>query len=246
MHDGQDLSLTEHLEEIRSRILRCLVVFSLAFLVAYGKVEILIRFLMAPLRSVQADIKLSALTITESFFTSMKLAAAGAFILASPLILFELWLFVRPGLVQPEKRMASWFFLPVAGLFLLGSAIGYLGFLPFILRLLLSSMGNELVANFSYAAYVDFTVMFLFACGLMFELPVIIVFLDVSGIFRVERTASYRRHGIVAAFIVGGIISPPDVISQFLIAVPLALLLEFGIQMAFFCRTFQTSRHSAD
>ncbi len=246
MNERQPLTFVGHLEELRTRLLWCLAAYTAAFFVCYSQTSLLLKLVMQPLRVNFPEIRLTALTITEGFFTTMKLAAWTGFILVLPIVAWHVWRFVSPGLLPRERRFAAWSLLPMLLLFCAGCCACYFGFLPFILKLMISSMGSDLNANFSYAAYVDFILVAILVSGTLFELPLLLIFLDATGIWTVEQAVAYRRHGIVIAFVIGGILSPPDVISQFLVTIPLLLLMEIGIHLAFFCRNFRTSTVPAD
>lgn len=246
MTESQPLTFIEHLEELRARLLWCLAAYMAAFLLCYSQTTLLLRLVMRPLRVNFPEIRLTALTITESFFTTMKLAAWAGLIVVFPVLVWHVWQFVSPGLLPRERRFAAWSLLPMLLLFVAGCCACYFGFLPFILKLMISGMGSDLNANFSYAAYVDFILVSLMISGILCELPLLLVFLDATSIWTVEQAVAYRRHGIVIAFVIGGIFSPPDVISQFLVTIPLLLLMEIGIRLAFFCRNFRTSTVPAD
>lgn len=246
MNDQPSLTFVGHLEELRARILWCLVAFTAAFALCYAHTPSLLTFVMYPLRVHFPDVRLTALTITECFFTTMKLAAWAGLVLTLPVLIWHVWRFVSPGLLPRERRFAALSLIPMSLLFLGGCSACYFGFLPLILKLLIGGMGTELTANFSYAAYVDFILLTILTAGLLFQLPLLLVFLDSVGLWPVEQAVAHRRHAIVAAFIIGGILSPPDVISQFLVTIPLLLLMEIGIHLAFFCRNFRTSTISAD
>jgi sec-independent protein translocase protein TatC len=228
----RDLTLVGHLEELRTRILWTLGWFVLAFGVAYHRVDLLLRLVRYPLATLRPDLKLAALSVTETFFVGLKLAAfagaAGAFLPA----LWHTWRFVAPGLEPLERRWAGRLLIPGVFLFLLGVAGGYFVVLPTAFRFLLEVGTTDVQLVLSLGAYVDFVLVFLAALGILGQLPLLIGFLDLTGVVSADLLACHRRHCVVLAAIVGALVSPPDPISQLLIAGPIVLLIEGGIWFA--------------
>ncbi|RCK78468.1 MAG: Twin-arginine translocation protein TatC [Candidatus Ozemobacter sibiricus] len=229
-------SLTEHLAELRTRLLICLSTFLAAFLIAWWQSERLIRWALAPLQTAMPEARLAALTVTEAFLTTIKLAGVAGLAACSPVIVWQIWRFVAPGLLPQERFWTKVVLLPAMGFFLVGVLFCYHLVLPVALRILLQS-GEFLALTLSYAAFVEFELMFLLVMGMLFELPLLILFLDTTGLFPAERLRAHRRHLVVGAFVVGGVLSPPDVVSQFLVALPLLALAEAGLWLATLART---------
>ncbi len=235
--------MTEHLAELRARLLFCLGAFLAAFLVAWWQSEWLIRWALAPLRAAVPDARLAALTVTEAFLTTVKLAGVAGLAATSPVIVWQTWRFVEPGLLPQERVWSRLILVPAMGFFIGGVLFCYHLVLPAALSILLQS-GDFLALTLSFGAFVEFELMFLLVMGVLFELPLLILFLDATGIFPADRLRAHRRHTIVGAFVLGGILSPPDVVSQFLVALPLLLLTEAGLWLAALYRTARPPTHS--
>lgn len=233
-----DVPLIDHLAELRWRILTCLGTFLLLFLVAWWQSDRLVALALVPLRQNFPDLRLAALEVTEAFFTTIKLAAIAALIGTLPVIVWQAWRFVDPALREGERFWSRLLLLPAMFLFILGCLFCYTIALPAALKILLQA-SDFLVPTISYGGFIEFEVMFLIIMGVIFELPLLLVFLDVTGLFPVEKVREHRRLAIVIAFIVGGILSPPDVVSQFLVSVPIVFLLEAGIWLAVLIRRFR-------
>lgn len=227
-------------------MLLCIGAFVVSFLAAYAFSDRLILFILKPLKDAAPTLKLATLSLTEGFVTTLKLALYAAFILCLPVTLWQCWRFIEPGLVQREKVWFKTLLFPMIGAFFVGTAFCYFAVLPMAIRFFLTDLGNSFQIVFSYGAYVDFSVVFLLIMGLMFQLPLLIALLDSVGLVPVHLLQSHRRHTIVGAFILGAIFSPPDVVSQILVSVPLILLLEAGIQLAHFFRKRQIKDSSRE
>jgi len=242
------MPLTEHLGELRKRIITSLVALLITFSICFGYSEYLFRFIMFPLNyeldfSVkkmyfyfsQKDklqtTKLVFLAPTEAFWMSIKLSFVSGLILALPVVFHQLWKFVSPGLMPKEKKYAIPFILTTTFLFVIGSFFCFFIVLPFALSFLLSyNTGGVLMPMLSVGQYVDFCLKFILAFGVVFELPVLIFFLTRFGIITTDTLAKHRRYSILLAFILAAFLTPtPDAFNQTLMAIPIVLLYEVGI-----------------
>ncbi|MBF0500082.1 MAG: twin-arginine translocase subunit TatC [Candidatus Riflebacteria bacterium] len=224
----------------------CIGAFLIAFVFAYWQSDILIVIVLRPLKEAAPTMKLATLSLTEGFMTTMKIALYAALVMTLPVIGWQLWRFVEPGLLPRERRWTKNLVFPIMASFFAGTAFCYYVILPIAVNFFLTDLGNTFTPVFSYGAYVDFTVVFLLAMGIMFQLPLLIALLDAIGIMPVEILRSHRRHAIVVAFILGAIFSPPDVISQTLVSLPLIALLEIGIMLADFFRRHRNNEDLSD
>jgi sec-independent protein translocase protein TatC len=235
-HDSREAPLIDHLAEVRERILYCLGFFVLIFLLVYRSSDTFIDLLMKPLRDYRPDMKLVALSVTEGFVTTLKLSAYLAMAFSLPFIVWHIWKFIEPGLKPRERFWCKALFVPLMLSFVLGAAFCYTVALPLALRFLLDNLGSQFTPLFSYGSYVEFSLVFMLALGAVFELPLVLVFLDVTGLVPVEVFQGRRREGIVLAFVVGALLSPPDVFSQLCVSLPIIFLLEGGIWVSFLLR----------
>jgi sec-independent protein translocase protein TatC len=247
------MSLTAHLEDLRKRIIISVTVILAAFVVAFNYSEEIFQILIFPLRNsldfsikdlyihFVPDDKLKAtklvfLAPTEAFWMNMKVAFVAALVLSLPVIFLQLWKFVSPGLKDNEKKYVIPFVLVATGLFLVGASFCFLIVLPFALSFLLNyKVGDFLMPMLSVGQYVDFCLKFILAFGAIFELPIILIFLTKIGLVTPQTLKRNRKMAIVLAFVAGAVLTPtPDVFNQTLMAVPIILLYEVGIQLSVF------------
>ncbi len=227
--------VTAHLEELRHRLIVCICAWLAAFLLCYGFAERLFQFVAQPVRAVLPEgSSLVFINATEPFFTYLKIAAFAGLLLALPVILWQIWQFVAPGLHSHEKRFAVPFVLASCACFATGAWFGFLYVFPLIFRFLIGfGTGNgDIEAMLSMGIYLSLSCKLLLAFGVVFELPIVIFFLARLGIVDHHWLAHNRKYALLVAFIVGAILTPPDVISQLALAVPFLLLYEIGILVA--------------
>jgi sec-independent protein translocase protein TatC len=245
--EEQKMSLIEHLSELRKRIVVCLVALLIAFLIAFNFSDYIFELLMFPLNySPQFSLKEGLIFVpdqklqntkliflgpAEAFWMNMKIALVSGFILTIPIIFYQLWKFISPGLYNHEKKYIIPFVLSASGLFLVGVTFCYLIVLPFAMSFLLNyKVGDFLMPMLSVGLYIDFLLKFLLAFGFVFELPILIVITTRMGLITPQTLKKYRKLAVVLAFVVAAIITPtPDAFNQTLMAVPMIILYELGI-----------------
>ncbi len=233
-----DAPLIEHLAELRRRLITALLTAFAGFLAAWAASDTLISLALHPLQQVAPQMHLVTLSVTEGFVTTVKLAAWVGISLSFPVIIWQVWAFVSPALTASERPWALVLLLPALFCFALGALFCWGVILPPALGFLISTNGSVFLPAFSYGAYIDFIIVFMLVTGILFELPLLLAFLDAVGILPVETLRTHRRHSIVIAFVVGAIFSPPDVVSQILVSVPVVLLTEAGIWLSVLRRRF--------
>ncbi len=238
--------LTEHLGELRNRILVSLIVVAVIFCAGFYYSEYLFRLLTSPLRytltfSLQnpyvsivpgknPDLNLVFLAPAEALWIHIKIAFISALIISSPVIFFEIWRFVSPGLLEQEKKYAIPFVITTTSLFLIGSVFCFALVLPFAMNFLLTYKTENLQPMISVGNYVDFCLKFILAFGAIFELPVVVVFLTKMDIVTTDFLAKNRKYAILIAFIAAALLTPtPDAFNQLLMAIPIIILYEAGI-----------------
>lgn len=248
MADTKVMGFMDHLGDLRKKITVSLIAVCVMFIVSFSYSEQILKFLMFPLRykldfSVRQmymyfvyedklpNTKLVFLSPTEGFWMNMKIALVAALILSLPVIFQQLWSFVSPGLHSKEKKYVVPFVFIATLLFLIGAAFCFYIVLPFAMGFLLTyKVGEFMMPMLSVGQYVDFCLKFVLAFGVVFELPIIIVFLTRMGLVTPQTLAYYRRYSILGAFIIAAILTPtPDVFNQTLMAVPMIILYEVGI-----------------
>ena len=231
MKEGDKIPFTAHLEELRKRLIICFVATGIGVVIAYGFKEKLFEILTLPLvREMRPGDKLIFTGLTEAFFTYMKVSVIAGIILASPIIIYQFWAFVGPGLYQKEKR----YFVPIvllsAFFFIGGSLFCFFVVFPFAFKFFLSFATDVIQPLPSMNEYLSFASKTILGFGLAFELPLVIVFLARLGIVTVDFLRKNRKYAILLIFIIAAILTPgPDVASQVLLAIPLMFLYEISI-----------------
>jgi len=224
--------LLDHLLELRRRLLYCIVAVLLAFFVCWYFAEDIFAFLVQPL--LHAGQKTVIYTqIFEAFFVQVKVAFFSAMMIAFPVIANQLWQFVAPGLYRKERRALLPFLLATPVLFLMGAAMAYYIAIPMALHFLLGYSGMiggvQQQALPAIGNYLSFVMQFLFGFGAAFLLPVLLMLLERGGIVTRKQLIGARRYAIVGAFAIAAVLTPPDVGSQLLLAIPLVILYEAAI-----------------
>ena len=224
--------LLVHLLELRTRLMRVLLVFLAGFGVCFFFSAPLYDFLVEPLASVVPGGKLITIGVVSPFFLQMKIAALAGFLLTLPHTLYQVWAFVAPGLYSHEKRLVLPLVASSTLLFFIGMSFAYF----FVFGVVFSFMAKVVPASMQWmpdsGEYLDFAMGMFVSFGVTFETPVAVVLLVRMGIVSLEKLSNIRSYVIVGAFVIAAVVTPPDVISQLLLAIPLWLLYEVGLLAA--------------
>jgi len=219
------MSFFEHLAELRTRIMWSVVAIGIGFLATFYFSEQIIQFLARPLPAKPAQ-----LTPTEVFWVNMKVAMIAGLFLALPIVLYQVWAFVAPGLLPHERRYALPFVIIGTVFFAIGVTFALWVVIPFAIKFLMSYKTQNVVQVISIGSYVDFVLKFTLAFGLVFELPLAITLASRMGIVTPQFLARNRKYAILINFIIAAILTPtPDIFNQSLMAGPLIVLYELGI-----------------
>jgi sec-independent protein translocase protein TatC len=234
-----------HLEELRKRLIRSILSIAVGFGVCFNYSEDILKLLMWPMNMKltlmssfpylaiipnKFQQKLHYTTLIEPFWAHLKIALIAGIMLVFPMIMYQLWKFISPGLLPKERRYVGYFVFFSTLFFGIGVLFCYTLLLPFAVPFLLSYKTENLIAIIRIGDYIDFVLKFLLASGVVFELPLIIVLLSRMGIVSPDWLARYRKYAFLAAFIIGAILTPtPDVFNQTILSIPIYLLYEIGI-----------------
>ena len=219
-----------HLVELRNRLIKSVAVVFVLFLALFPFRNELFRFLSEPLsRFLPEDTSMIAVQVASTFFIPLKLAGFTALFLAIPFLLYQLWAFIAPGLYQHERKMVVPLVFSSTVLFYLGAAFAYFAVFPVVFGFLSGVGPAEVAFAPDINEYLSFTITMFFAFGFVFEVPVATVLLILIGVVTPDQLAEKRRYAILVAFILGAIFTPPDILSQFMMAIPVWFLYELGI-----------------
>ena len=259
MTTDEKMPFTEHLTELRKRILISLAALLIGFSVCFSYSENIFDMLTLPLKSemsfsihypfvsfIPSQIKNTSLVFlapAEAFWMLMKVSFVAGLVLSLPVILHQFWKFISPGLLLKEKKYVGPFVVGASLLFLAGALFCFLFVLPFAMGFLLTYKTGSMTPMLSVGSYVDFCLKFILAFGAVFELPIVIILLTRIGIVTPATLARNRKYAILIAFIIAAILTPtPDAFNQTLMAIPIIVLYEAGILVS---RLF-VRRRSAD
>ncbi|MCI0548712.1 MAG: twin-arginine translocase subunit TatC [Candidatus Rokubacteria bacterium] len=230
--DEGKMSFLEHLGELRTRIVWSLIPALVGLIVSFRFSDLILHFVQRPVE--RLGLKLVQLTPTEAFWTSMKISMVCGLILAMPVILWQAWAFVAPGLHKHERRFAGPFVIVGSLLFAMGAAFALLVVVPFAITFLLNfGKAQGLQPMISVSSHVDFVIKFTLAFGVVFQLPLALTMLSRMGLVTPQFLSKNRKYAILINFVIAAILTPtPDLLNQALMAGPLCVLYEIGILAA--------------
>jgi sec-independent protein translocase protein TatC len=229
--DLPGMSLMEHLDELRKRIVRSAIFLGLGFLAAWAFHDRFVGFIQAPLNHIGKSLVFTH--PMDPLNLDLQVSLVGGAILASPFILFQVWMFIAPGLYQKERRFVIPFMGATVGLFLTGAAFGYYYVLPGALKILIVDFGHNFTSMVTIEEYSSFFLSIILGLGISFEMPILIFFLALFGIVSPRFLWKNIRYAILAVFLVAAIITPsPDPWTMCIYAVPMLILYLIGIGVA--------------
>jgi sec-independent protein translocase protein TatC len=233
MRDDEKQPFMSHLEELRKRLIACAIAVGAGFVLCYFFSETLFRILVLPLKEVMPQgERLIFTNLPEMFLTYLKVAFIAGVMLTAPFLFYQLWMFIAPGLYQREKKFVFPFVIFSTILFVGGSLFGYFVVFPFGFKFFMGFSNEYVQALPSVKQYFSFSTKLLFAFGVIFELPVVMFFLSKMGVVTPELLRKKRKYAILLAFVVAAILTPPDVLTQIFMALPLVVLYEISIFVA--------------
>jgi sec-independent protein translocase protein TatC len=226
-------SFISHLIELRGRLLKVVLGFILVFFALFPFANKIYALLAAPmLAKLPAGGQMIATAVTTPFFVPMKVAMMAAFVISLPHTLYQIWAFVAPGLYPQEKKLMVPTIFASTLLFLCGMAFAYFAVFPTVFGFVVGSAPAGVAVMTDISEYLDFVMTLFMAFGLAFEVPIAVVLIARFGWVSIAQLKEARSYVIVGAFVLGAIFTPPDIISQFMLAIPLWLLYEGGILVA--------------
>jgi sec-independent protein translocase protein TatC len=233
MIEDEKMPFLSHLEELRKRLIACAIAAGAGFVISYIFAERLFQLLILPLKTqLPEGDRLIYTNLPEMFLTYLKSALVSGILVSSPYIFYQLWMFIAPGLYHKERKYVVPFVVFSTILFVGGSLFGYFVVFPFGFKFFLGFSNDSIQALPSVKQYFSFSIKLLFAFGLVFELPVIVFFLTKIGVVTPALMKRKRKYAILMTFIMAAILTPPDVITQLMMAGPLILLYEISILVA--------------
>jgi sec-independent protein translocase protein TatC len=228
------MPLTAHLAELRTRLFACVVALAIGFAICYALKDSIVAALQSPpvLVGTRVKVPLQIIAPAEAFLTYLKVCFLSGLFLALPFLLYEIWKFVAPGLLEHEKKYTIPFIIGSTALFYAGGGLFFLT-LPVVIEFLLSFSGPDITAQLSVSYYVSFCIRMMIAFGVVFQLPMVIVFLTQLELLSSRLLIKYFRYAVVLVFVVAAIISPSiDMVSQTVMAIPMLALYGVSILLA--------------
>ena len=233
--DDQQETFLSHLVELRDRLIRILIAVGIVFVPLAFYARELYSLLADPLlKKLPAGGQMIATDVVGVFLVPMKVSLMTAFLVVLPYVLYQVWAFVAPGLYAHEKKLALPLVAASVILFFIGMAFAYFAFFPMVFGFMAQFAPEGVAWMTDIEKYFSFVLTMFLAFGVTFEVPIIVIVLVKIGLVDVVKLREWRPYVIVGAFVVGAVFTPPDVISQFMMAVPLWLLYELGIVLASF------------
>ncbi len=231
--NDQPMPLVAHLTELRDKLLRAILAVLIFFICLFPFANDIYAIVSEPLRAILPEgASMIATEVASPFFTPFKLTMFVALFLAMPYVLYQVWGFIAPGMYKQEKRLAIPLLVSSVLLFYAGAAFAYFVVFPLIFGFFTSVAPDDITIMTDINSYLNFVLKLFFAFGLAFEIPIAAILLIWAGITTPEALAAKRPYIIVGCFIFGMLLTPPDIISQSLLAIPMWLLFEIGVFFA--------------
>ena len=228
--DSSFNSIIPHLKELRTRFLKSLIFVLVIFVILFPFADLIYNQLAEPLLDkLPAGSNMIAIDVASPFFIPFKLVLILSVFISIPFLLYHLWMFTAPGLYEKEKKLVLPILISSSLLFYLGAAFAYFVVFPLLFGFFISIAPEGISVMTDIGRYLDFVITLFFAFGLAFEVPIVTIILVITNVSTPKSLAAKRPYVIVGAFVVGMLLTPPDVISQTLLAIPIWLLYELGI-----------------
>jgi sec-independent protein translocase protein TatC len=235
--EDEKLPITNHLEELRWRLIKCFLAIAAGFCITYSFAQQIFRFLTYPLvNAMPPGGKLIYTSLQEAFITYLKVSFFAGIVLATPVIFYQIWKFVMPGLYKDERRYVFSFVLAACFFFLVGASFAFFVVFPFGFKFFLSFATDRIAALPTMRDYLNLCISLLLAFGFTFEMPVVMFFLARLGLINHQMLRKQRKYAILIIAVVAALLTPPDVLSMALLGIPLLILYELSIWVTYLVR----------
>ena len=229
----KEMPFLDHLEELRWRLFKALISVFVLMLVCWGFSDYLLELLRYPGTKINPPLKMQVLKVQTVFMTKLEIALVGGIILGLPVIIYQAWQFVAPGLVKNEKKFLPIVIILTVVCFLIGGLFAYFIIIPFALQFFMDLAPADIENNIALDFYIGFLLRIIIVFGVVFELPILSIILTKMGLLTPKFMRKYRRYALVIAFILGAILTPPDPSTQIMLAIPIILLYEVSIFLSY-------------
>lgn len=229
----REMPFLDHLEELRWRLFKSLITVFVLMLICWGFSDQLLEVLRYPGTQITPPLKMQVLKVQTVFMTKLEIALVAGVILGLPVIIYQLWQFMAPGLIKKEKKFLPIIILATIICFAIGGFFAYFIIIPFALQFFMDLAPADIENNIALDFYIGFLLRIIVVFGVVFELPIISIILTKMGLLTPKFMRKYRRYALVIAFILGAILTPPDPSTQIMLAIPIILLYEISIFLSY-------------
>lgn len=230
----KEMPFLDHLEELRWRLLKSVISVFVMMVVCFFFSDYILEVLLYPGKNIDPPVPLQVLKVQTVFIIKLEIALFAGIILSLPVIFYQLWQFLAPGLLKKERKLLPIIVFFSVLCFLIGGAFAYFIIIPYALQFFLSLAPMEIENNIALDFYIGFLLRLIIVFGVVFELPMLSLILSKFGILTPQFMRKYRKYAIVGAFILGAILTPPDPTTQMFLAIPIILLYELSIFISYF------------
>jgi sec-independent protein translocase protein TatC len=238
----KEMPFLDHLEELRWRLLKSIITVFVMMVICFFFSDYILEALLYPGQNIDPPVPLQVLKVQTVFIIKLEIALFAGIILSLPVIFYQLWQFLAPGLLQNEKKLLPLIVFATVLCFVIGGAFAYFIIIPYALQFFLGLAPVDIENNIALDFYIGFLLRLIIVFGVVFELPMLSLILSKFGILTPSFMRKYRKYAIVGAFILGAILTPPDPTTQMFLAVPIILLYELSIFISYI---FATKREAA-
>ena len=229
----KEMPFLDLLEELRWRLFKALISVFVLMIVCWAFSDQLLEILRYPARQIDPPLKMQVLKVQTVFMTKLEIALVGGIILGLPVIIYQAWQFIAPGLIKNEKKFLPIVIISTILCFLIGGVFAYVIIIPFALQFFMDLAPMDIENNIALDFYIGFLLRIIIVFGVVFELPIISIILTKMGLLTPQFMRKYRRYALVLAFVLGAILTPPDPSTQIMLAIPIILLYEVSIYLSY-------------